>query len=561
MLSKENLRWLNEFFAQKGRAPRILHIGNIANNAYMNAKLLRRHGIESDVLCYDYYHIMGCPEWEDAEFDSEGIDHFNPDWQKAGVRNFARPDWYFQGPLLGCLERLANKGASPSAELPRENLRVAESFFALALGKLKVPVAFLISASRRLARAVSAGDVGEKLARTIEQRSRRHGALIHAGALLVSAAAIGAMAFFELPIRLLLAVYRALRRRRKVIQPINTSDPCWTSVNSRLSRIDAALAARVTESDISLYSGYSRHWGEVFRHYDLVQGYSTDGVFAMLLGKPYVAYEHGTIRNVPFQDTPVGRICAATYKLADCSVITNCDNLVAARRLKLRKFRFVPHPINEDGVDMSAAGVAAARQQLLGGDRTNPFIVFHPARHSWSDARHPDWEKGNDLIIRGFASFVASTRSNARLVLIDWGDGVPASKELIAQLGVADLVSWMGPKPHRQFVPLMVAADVVIDQISVGSFGSLLAKALMCGKPSLVWLKKEVHEECFAELPPIMNVTNVEDVSVALTRLNSDLEFRNNLGAESRRWYETHHSNVVVANGLISVYREILAGT
>ena len=51
--------WLHAFEASHGRKLRVLHIGNIANNGYLVAKLLRRAGIEADVLSYDYYHVMG----------------------------------------------------------------------------------------------------------------------------------------------------------------------------------------------------------------------------------------------------------------------------------------------------------------------------------------------------------------------------------------------------------------------------------------------------------------------------------------------------------------------
>src|SRR5437868_6624289 len=60
--------WLQEYVARHGRRPRVLHIGNLANNAYYNAKLLNRAGFDCDVLCCDTYHIMSCPEWEDADF-------------------------------------------------------------------------------------------------------------------------------------------------------------------------------------------------------------------------------------------------------------------------------------------------------------------------------------------------------------------------------------------------------------------------------------------------------------------------------------------------------------
>src|SRR4051794_6546678 len=50
------------------RPLRVLHVGNIANNGYLNAKLMRRIGVEADALC-DEWHILSQPEWEDAEID------------------------------------------------------------------------------------------------------------------------------------------------------------------------------------------------------------------------------------------------------------------------------------------------------------------------------------------------------------------------------------------------------------------------------------------------------------------------------------------------------------
>ena len=53
-LSRENRHWFDDFCKRQGRAPRVLHIGNIANNAYNNAKLLNDAGLDCDVICYDY---------------------------------------------------------------------------------------------------------------------------------------------------------------------------------------------------------------------------------------------------------------------------------------------------------------------------------------------------------------------------------------------------------------------------------------------------------------------------------------------------------------------------
>ena len=70
-LDEDVKQWLDDFRAKHGRPPRLLHIGNIANNAYNNGKLLNQAGCDCNVLCYDYYHVMGCPEWQDADFEGE----------------------------------------------------------------------------------------------------------------------------------------------------------------------------------------------------------------------------------------------------------------------------------------------------------------------------------------------------------------------------------------------------------------------------------------------------------------------------------------------------------
>ena len=74
---------------------RVLHLGNIANNGYNNAKLLRRLGIEADVIIYDYEHIMGSPEWEDADFEGK-VSEWHPNWSEVSLNGFKKPDWVFQ---------------------------------------------------------------------------------------------------------------------------------------------------------------------------------------------------------------------------------------------------------------------------------------------------------------------------------------------------------------------------------------------------------------------------------------------------------------------------------
>ena len=98
-------RFVQEFYSCHRRAPRILHVGNIANNGYLNATLLNRAGFDCDVVCYDQYHIMSYPEWE-QDFEGDLGDHYRPDWTNVIRRGGRRPRWFAQGPRHLCIEYL-----------------------------------------------------------------------------------------------------------------------------------------------------------------------------------------------------------------------------------------------------------------------------------------------------------------------------------------------------------------------------------------------------------------------------------------------------------------------
>ena len=70
----------------------ILHLGNIANNAYNNAKYLNRQNNEfrHHALNFDNPHVMASPEWEEIE-SLELIDEYNPLWPSSYA---GHPSWY-----------------------------------------------------------------------------------------------------------------------------------------------------------------------------------------------------------------------------------------------------------------------------------------------------------------------------------------------------------------------------------------------------------------------------------------------------------------------------------
>lgn len=527
-LSPDLSVWLESFRALHGRSPRMLHIGNIANNAYLNAKILNRAGLDCDVLCYDYFHIMGCPEWEDSDYRGDIKSDFYPDWSGVDLRGFERPRWFAQGPLLDCMDYLtARRASSGDAD------RLWDS----------------MSSKREAACAQLRGEV--------QTPSRAEKLKILAGKVIRK--------FWKLPY---IAAQRLLARRNRKIH--------WMMLNAfslgrsefvrsikRICRefyeVFPERTDRLVPTDFVQLVHIFPRWAALFHQYDLVVGYATDGQYPMIVGDvPYVAFEHGTIRNIPFEPTLQGRLCALTYRLANEAFITNCDNRLAAEKLRLPRYRFVPHPINED-VHPTADpdGIRRSIREQLGSE----FIVFHPSRQHWSAQRNTDWDKGNDILIEGFARFVKEVYPQAGAVFVDWGQTVSQSRELIAKLGITDRVLWIPAQPTPRMNAYVRASEALADQFVIGAFGSTMPRGLMVGTPNLIYLDEELHRWCMPQMPPVINVRTPEEVFAALTRLYKEQGYARQVADAGIAWYGKYHSSRVVADAFVSAVRDAVSSS
>lgn len=523
VLSPDLAAWLESFHVQHGRSPRLLHIGNIANNAYLNAKLLNRAGLDCDVLCYDYYHIMACPEWEDADYLGNIQSDFYPTWTQVDLRGFERPGWFAQGPLLACMDYLmARRAGRADAKTLWDSLcEQREHACANLRGKVRAPtrVEKLKKLAGKLARKFW------KLPYILAQRNRKlHWAILNA------------MTFGQ---------SKFIRAVRRVCNEFQTVFP---------DRSD-----RLMPTDLVQMVHIFPRWSALLHQYDMVVGYATDGQYPMIVGDvPYVAFEHGTIRNIPFEPTLQGRLCALTYRLSNQAFITNCDNRLAAEKLRLPRCRFVPHPINED-VHPTAdpSGIRKLIREQLDAD----FIVFHPSRQHWSAQRNTDWDNGNDILIEGFARFVREVNPKAGAVFVVWGQTVAQSRELIDKLGITNRVMWIPAQPTPRMNAYVRASDALADQFVIGAFGSTMPRGLMVGTPNLIYLDEELHRWCMPEMPPIVNVRTPEEVFAALTRLYKEQGYARQVVDAGVAWYGKYHSIRVVADAFVSAVREAVSNS
>jgi glycosyltransferase involved in cell wall biosynthesis len=633
-----------------GRQLRVLHIGNIANNAYNNARIQRQYGIDADVLCHDYYHVMATPEWEDGGLTTQ-LDPNLPNWWESNLKGYRRPDWYVQGPLTLCLDYLdalrrgqtarrfntALNIESAYVELLRQHAvlhnrkwRDSRPFLqrnpamvplatALASHKSGLPylreVAFGVKTTlaRFILRAFfSLASDPRVLLRSIGNKIRR----LVLWPLLAAACAepprirgaklvIGA---YRLVRRYLGGEHRddhELRRCAAALVPENAT-LTWIGSLGRLGSIlfDAAKLAALLPFHILAKWASDRLWpaqktasveerrviaddfisrliknarwdslppelreefnkrivhhallfGPILEHYDIIQGYSIDGFIPLVNGrKAFASYEHGTLRELPFEASLTGLICNISYAHSPAVFVTNTDVLPSVERLGLDpdKVHNLPHAFD----DRKLMDWRNANPELA--PPSDEVVFFSPTRQHWRDENR-SLTKGNDIMLRAAGALWAEGR-RFRMVLVEWGQDIAATRQLVDGLGFGEAVRWVPPMGKQDLWRAYCTSHAVLDQFILPALGGVGFEALALGCRLISRTEQAVLSRFFGEAPPVLPAASVEEVAASMRMVLDDPEDSAGIGAAGRNWIDTWHSARRTVSIQAGVYRDLLA--
>jgi glycosyltransferase involved in cell wall biosynthesis len=507
------------------------HVGNIANNAYLVAKFLRRKGEDAHAFHFRAEFIMGHPEWEDADFDAD-LDPFAPaPWEAVRFTNgYVRPPWVHY--LSGLPAPYELPPQAPGGTAAR--LMAATYGDGTRASRGALPRLLRAGSAALAARYAALARQGQLRP---DERLQLHGlALVRLAVERLAAERAERRLFLNDRLRAVLAEAEAI------------------NAHSRL----AAAGQRIRMRELAK-APFWPSYRPLAADFDLVQLYGLEAAKGVFLPpeKPFVAFEHSTMRSLPFENTVQGRLLALAYKSADYCVITNPDVVGSARRLGLERYRFIPHPLDETKYTPAETPETPLRAELR--RQTGADLIFLcPTRHEWSSAFD---SKRSDRVIRAFAAYCRGDHPRAALVLSRWGRDVRASEALIRQAGVEDRVVWRHPMPKLRLLDHYRAADIVLDQFheDVGTFGTVTAEALACARPVVMYFNPKVHEWCLPEMPPIESALTEQEIHDRLVALAHDPDCRRRVGAASRAWVRRWHGWERCADDHLAIYAEVMA--
>ena len=107
---------------------------------------------------------------------------------------------------------------------------------------------------------------------------------------------------------------------------------------------------------------------------------------------------------------------------------------------------------------------------------------------------------------------------------------------------------------HQKAIQIYSKADIIIDQLLIGSHGAFACEAMALGKPVICYILDELLDT-YPDGFPIVNA-NPDTITEVLEELLCSPEKRHEIGVKSRVYVEKVHDIRVVAKKLLAIYNE-----
>jgi hypothetical protein len=99
------------------------------------------------------------------------------------------------------------------------------------------------------------------------------------------------------------------------------------------------------------------------------------------------------------------------------------------------------------------------------------------------------------------------------------------------------------------------AADLVVDQFVLGSYGATCVEAMSVGTPVLMYINEREFERWGFPAPPVLNASNKEEISNLLKKIASGQIDLHEQGKICQQWVEKYHKSDLVVHQIISEYK------
>lgn len=220
-----------------------------------------------------------------------------------------------------------------------------------------------------------------------------------------------------------------------------------------------------------------------------------------------------------------------------------------------KRLFFFPHFIDVKDYDKLSAGKTESRKAICAETGTD-YYFFSAARHYWAGPRrHVADNKGNDTVLKAFAEYRKAVSERVKLVLVNKGPDVEASRKLARELGIEGDIVWVNEMSRDKLERFYLGASACFGQFGTPVVSFAVLEPMAQATPCISY-----HEEVpagvpfYGELPPMINSRDPGEIASQLVRLMSDAEYRADLEYQSWRWVKDNCSEEKFVESFLNIY-------
>jgi hypothetical protein len=567
----------------------VLHVGNIAHNAYFNELVLRKDGLQGCVVHFDAYHFASCPEW--ITLGKEGVDReligddFFPNFFQFEKSEELRPKWFVQGPAFQSIAylftRYSNDGNVKAADI-EVSLALLDYLRFKVISKRDYDAQYVFWSQEEFAHACSELKVHPTWRAWLDfgfQCDLRRQLFLNK---LNEVASCG-LEMVHMPLSKTLLQYylevsqasnrdqsnaersrgsfsRFLRRalllsKLQAFEPTleNILNPntlkVWRSLGIlKISdeEYDPSVRPELSDLDTVPYALVIPFWDRIREYFDYSIFYGPHVVIPACSTKkqPYAGYEHGTIRSLPFENSDLGRLVKTGYESASAVMITNADYVNACPKLEfsLDKIVYIPHGFDDESCSNFLAEYVPKKRD----DGVIQF--FAPARHSWVNGDDGN-SKGNNLIVEAAKILVDRGIGNIFVTMIEYGPDVSATKGLISDNGLDSYFHWVPTMTRTELWSHYLDSHATLDQFLIPAIGQIGVESLALGA-RLINADDGSLAGFFGAPLPLLSANTAQEIATQMELVIDDAGDEVGLGVKAKLWFEKHHSQAALKKAL-----------
>jgi glycosyltransferase involved in cell wall biosynthesis len=205
---------------------------------------------------------------------------------------------------------------------------------------------------------------------------------------------------------------------------------------------------------------------------------------------------------------------------------------------------FLPHFFKIEDLEKLGPKKLASRQELEAKMGASRFF-FSSTRQVWSGSlqRSAD-NKGNDVILRAFKEYLdLSGDQGAKLVLVDKGPDVAASRALAQEIDIAPRVVWVGEMKRAQLDQYYRGAGLCFGQFGTPVLAFTALEPLAQANVSIsAFERMDPRVPFYSEDPPIFKSREPREIAEFMARIAANPQQYADLCRRSWEWIKENCS-------------------